>query len=68
VIIIFVYSELKTRKKLREKEEAKKKKEEEKAKKMQEEEKVKPASQAKAKLPEEILDPTQYTNNRKNFV
>lgn len=55
-------SELKTRKKLREKEEAKKKKEEEKASKQP------PATAGKAKAPEEILDPTQYTNNRKQFV
>jgi lysyl-tRNA synthetase, class II len=53
---------LKTRKKLREKEEAKKKKEEEKAAKQP------PVTAAKAKAPEEILDPTQYTNNRKQFV
>jgi lysyl-tRNA synthetase class 2 len=55
-------NELKTRKKLREKEEAKKKKEEEKAAKQP------PATAGKAKAPEEILDPTQYTNNRKQFV
>ena len=54
------YSELKTRKKLREKEEQKKKKEEEKASKQ-------PAT-SKAKPAEEILDPTQFTNNRKQQV
>lgn len=56
------FSELKTRKKLREKEEAKKKKEEEKASKLP------PAGTGKVKPPEEILDPTQYTHNRKQFV
>lgn len=57
-----VLSELKTRKKLREKEEAKKKKDEEKASQQQ------LAGPGGAKAPEEILDPTQYTNNRKQFV
>ena len=62
-----LYSELKTRKKLREKEEAKKKKDEEKKKKEEEKAATQPPG-SKAKAPEEILDPTQYTNNRKQFV
>jgi lysyl-tRNA synthetase class 2 len=56
-----LYSELKTRKKLREKEENKKAKEEEKAKKPV-------GGSAKPKVAEVELDPTQYTNNRKQFI
>ena len=56
-------SEIKTRKKLRENEAKKKVKEEEKKKK--EEEK----GPAKAKAVAEVeLDPTQYTNNRKQYI
>lgn len=58
-ILIWYYSEIKTREKLREKEEAKKKKEEEK--------KAKAASQPK-KEKEVELDPTQYTENRKQWI
>lgn len=57
---IYLCSELKTRKKLREKEEAKKKKDAEKA--------AKQPPAAKAKAAEVELDPTQYTNNRKEFI
>ena len=53
------YSEVKTRQKLREKEEAKKKKEEEK--------KIKSANEPK-KQQEVELDPTQYTENRKQWI
>ncbi len=60
LLIWHVHSELKTRKKLREKEEAKKKKDAEKA--------AKQPPAAKAKVAEAELDPTQYTNNRKQFI
>ena len=53
-------SEIKNRQKLREKEEAKKKKEEEK--------KAKAGNDAQKVVKDEDLDPTQYTENRKNWI
>lgn len=65
-------SELKTRQKMRKKEEEKKAKDESKKLKAQEEAKTKEAkgeiAPAKKKPVEEELDPTKYTENRKNTL
>lgn len=61
---IEIYSEIKTRQKLREKAEKQAAKDAEKAAKA----KAEPKAGARKAGDDEDLDPTQYTQNRKNFV
>jgi lysyl-tRNA synthetase class 2 len=61
---IEIYSEIKTRQKLREKAEKQAAKDAEKAAKA----KAEPKAAARKADEEEKLDPTQYTQNRKNYV